>query len=623
MNHTQHPYSTKQPRIQGIFCLSFIMTLVALVALQPLPLAASSQPMASERQVVLSLAQLGMAVTPAQFVVQFCPHNFNCVPFANWRLPISQHQADQLLGSQLEHILHNRYDQILINQHAATVITAHQRLENLELGQTVPALSITRGHYTAFKTQLLDYLNQHLAPNMANLLADAAQARYSEMNRQERDRFISDQARLIAMPAEVLERLVSTGYAFGFYLPPINGLVTINQIRQQTDNGRVFYLYQTALNAPISGQLVVYQFNGQDFVLKHELSAHANGFFDSLAQTLSGSATIERAFIPRPGDTQVLFDRVLERGFNDALLALNQQLSQLDEFKLSAPILPARQGLITANLGNQQAVGVKQPFRFMRTIDGIDQQVGWGFVKQPADNCLALPFEQRTLADLQLIQGAVDDYDQAQEMAWSGVYGHLAYRVIDAPLRINRQSVDSGFEQGLNLGFNASLGHLLNDPAYYYTWTNLEFTLGVNHRDDAQQTDNGLFAALNVGLSREIPLYQGLYTAFGGDIGLHTQQFNYQNQALSLSSLSLTPRMGLGMYLGPTRKLFIDINYHQPLLLETKWDGGEIEVKQRGGLGVRFGLAFKLNFSGPYAGIKTPPSQRCTHLNQTRSLHAD
>lgn len=585
------------------------------------PLAASGQTLASERVMVISLAQLGIANPQAEFMVQFCPHSFSCLPFATWSLPLSQTKADQLLKSQLHTILHNRYDQILFNQQDAKILTARQRLDQIPLTENLPPLTLKTGSLQAFNQQLLDYLNQQLAPQMQPLLAQAAQARYNEMNRQERDRFITDQARLRAMPADILESLLTTGYAFGFYLPEVRGLITINQIRHQTEHGRVFYLYQTTLNAPISARLMVYEFNGESFSLKHRLNTDANGVFNQLAQAFSGSASIERAFIPRAGDTQILLDQSLESGFKDALLMLSQQLSELDEFKVSAPLVSAQKTLQT-NLGHQQAIGVKQPLRFERIIDGQAEQVGWGFVKRPADNCLNLAPEMRNLAELALIQGHAEDYDQAKEIAFSGVYGQLAYQTSETSVRIKDRALSVSRQQGLKLGFNASLGYLFNDTRYYDTWTNLDLVLGISADEPNQQLSHGLFAALNLGLSREMPVYQGLYASLGGDLGLDSLQLQFQNQDLSLSSLSLSPRLGVGMYFGPQHKVFLDVHYRQPLLTESKWQGGPLEVKMQGGFGFQLGMAFHLNFSGPYASLKAP-AKGCYYPTHTRSLHAD
>ncbi|WP_157792603.1 hypothetical protein [Thiomicrospira microaerophila] len=576
---------------------------------------------ASERQVVMALTHLGLEKEKARLPITYCSYGGTCIPLGSWSVRIEQSFANQVLASEIPRLVSSRFDQLVTSSNKISVLTASSQIDDLET--PISEFNASTSSYTDYKAQLTNYLNTEIAPSLYDLLGDAAEARYLEMNAQEKDTFIRVKAQATGMPVAVLENLISTGYAFGLYLPEIQGTLHIQQTKRKLFDGREIYVFHNTLSAPLQTRLIVFKFDGKQFSVAHEISATADGnLFNAAAQHISGSGSVETLFLPSRSNIQSVFNDLFKLSFKDSTIALSTKLKEIREFAIASPVLASdKKDVYALGVGVQENIRVDHPFSFYRTIDNKETRMGWGQVREVGDNCLALPAGQRTPSQAHLVQGQVNELDLAVEHPWTGVYGRVGLSVSDTSLEINGQDTGAGAANFLEFGFIGNLGYLLNNPSYSEVWANMDIGLGMT---SAGQYNNTKMAAdsaarFRFGAEKRYPMGQGFYSALGADFAIEAHNYRIANHSdpLKVTSYNLIPRAELGYFANPNLKLYGGVAYNLPL--SSSVENFNEKVNMAAGVSFNLGLAMHVNFAGPFAIIKAPPSNRCDNLRNTNN----
>ncbi|WP_114418311.1 hypothetical protein [Marinospirillum perlucidum] len=586
---------------------------------------ADSSVAASERQVVMGISRLGLERTRFNFPVFYTPHEGETRPYGHWSVEINQDYADATLAEYIRFVIPSRFDRLVFENDEATLTTATQVFEDLDIGRLVPELDSRTRSYREFRNYLLNHLNTHIAPVMQDVMGAAAEARYEEMNALEKNTFITQRARQTGMPARVLEGLVSSSYAMGFYLPRLEGRMFISQQERQRYDGSTYYVYSTSLQAPLETRLVVFHYNGEEFTVDLQLSAEADGIFEGMAQQMSGTASVTTERMPRERDAQQIFDEAFQDSFKDSTLALSTQLKEDRRFAVSTPVLDPTPGRIILEVGNQEDIRVDQPFTFRRVIDQQEEVVGWGRVRKPGRNCLVLPADERTPSEGALLAGDVEAYDLAVEHPWTGVYGRIGASQSGTELTINDEATGAGATSMLELGFQGNLGYLFNASGMSEVWMNLDLGLGANSSGEEtfDYLEGSAAARLRLGFEKRFHLGAGTYVSAGADFGAEAHSFtnlNDEDKNFDLTTYNVIPRAELGYYFTPNVKIYAGAAYNQPFGTQyDEYDDGSIitdELAMTGGLNVQAGIAFHLGFAGPFASMMSHPSRECDYLRQ-------
>lgn len=582
---------------------------------------------ASERQAVMGLSRLGLETNRFIFPVFYTPHEGSTLPVGNWSVRINQDYADAVLAENISFIIPARYDRLVFEGREARVETANQVFSGLDISRLVPEINQQNLSYPEYRDELLNYLNRHIAPSMQEVLGAAAEARYQEMNARERGTFITERARQTGMPAEVLETLISSSYAFGFYLPELRGQMNIRQVQRTRPDGSTYFVYRTSLTAPLRTRMLVFAFDGESFNTQIELDAVPDGLFEGLSQQMSASASITTAWLPRQRHAQQIFDDVFELSFKDSTIALSTRLKAYREFAVATPVVDATPEEIGLEVGNQEDIRVDQPFTFNRTIDGKERQVGWGRIRLAGNTCLALPEEERLASRAQLIAGQVDEFDLAVEHPWTGVYGRTAFTQSYTELEIDGQATGAGNASYLELGFIGNLGFLLNHQSYSEIWTNLDFGLGMlsDGEDNFDQLKGTGALRVRFGAEKRFHLGYGVYASAGADLGYeyhaYEQPRNSFQDDFKVQTFNLIPRAELGYYINPNLKIYGGAAYNLPFYTDYEWSDGDpidADLTMKGGLSMHAGIAFHLGFAGPFASMMARPSTECEVLRDAR-----
>lgn len=617
-----------------------IIPLALAIGSLVLPAAAFAQPRhsqvtadatvaASERQAVMGISRLGLESTSFRFPVFYTPHGGSTLPIGSWSVNINQQYADATLAENISFIIPSRFDRLIFEGNKATLETATQIFDAMDIGQVIPQISSTTMSYSNYQKTLLDHLNLHIAPVMQEVMGAAAEARYGEMNAQERGTFITERARQTGMPAEVLEGLISSGYAFGFYLPRLQGHLSISQIERTRFDGSTYYVYRTSLQAPLKTRLMVFHFDGEQFTTQIELDAVADGLFEGLAQRMSGSAGVTTRWLPRERHAQQIFDDVFQYSFKDSTIALSTRLKEYREFAVATPVVDPTPDNIILEVGNQEDIRVDQPFTFNRNIDGKEQQIGWGRVRTTGKTCLILPEGERKSSQAHLIQGQVDEFDLAIEHPWTGVYGRVGAAYSMTELEVDGNDTGAANATFFELGFTGNLGYLTNQAFLSEVWTNLDLGIGMTSdgEGDYEAIKGNSAIRFKFGAEKRFHLAQGLYAAAGADFGFERHFFTAPRTSTNteedfkVSTINLIPRAELGYYFTPNLKIYGGAAYNLPLNTDYEWDDGATltnDLEMKAGLSAHAGIAFHIGFAGPFASLMSKPSSECQELRDAR-----
>jgi len=507
---------------------------------------------------------------------------------------------------------------MVINRKEAVINTATSELK-VALN-TLRPFTYQSGSLENYEYTLLAYLNGVVAPSMTRILDQASNARFSEMADQEMGTFMKTKAKDLGMDEHAYRALMNTGFAFGLYLPKMEGSATVTKRKVKTPLGEV-NVYDIGLTAPLDTVAIIVAWDAEEKTFKtvKKITANAESAADFMGKMMSGSASITRPFMPTREQGQAVFEKVFKTSFKDSILAINTRLKRDRRFIIQAAVESVEDNGIILPIGSQQDINVDHPLRIVREIDGEERLVGFVKVRQSGMNCFSAPATvKRTQTVAQsIIGGRVEQADLALEHAWSGNFLTMGAGSNSAEYTLANGEVYTT-PMVLNIGFTGDLGYFSNNPLLSERWMNLELGLGSINTDAHTEWDYGMAVALKIGGEKRRYLGRSVYWGFGGDLNLTLQSYRRElneDYGLSLSSVSLQPKVKAGYMFSPDFELFGQVGMDIPLSV-TATEGvmdseTELVVEKSVGLSVYVGINYHMDFTGPFTAMVQKASAKC------------
>jgi len=589
----------------------------------------------SERKVVMGISRLGLEADKFTFPVYYRPagKNAKTVKIGNWSVKIKQEYIDSILADNYVLLIPNRYDKMIFQKGSAKIATATKDIQ-VSIDK-LKKISIPLESYKSFKNDIGNYLNSEIATKITPILNAAKDARYSEMSSKETQTFITTKAKEVGMPVSVLQKLIDSAFVFSIYMPKMEGYISISQEKYKDSKGRTVTYYSTSLNAPITLFLTLHKLNNSKFIVSKEINSKADGVFNGLSKSISGSSCITTDYMPTSSYAQKIFDDVLKKSFKDNIMALSIKLKKDRDFAIFAPIESVDGSSVTLEIGNQEDIRVDAPFKILRTEDSKERVVGYMKTKKVGDSCLLLPKERRTKSKADVIIGDAEEADLAVEHPWSGVFSTLNLTNNSAEFRddLDKTTSGTGITNMLNLGMSADLGYILNSEAMSEIWFNFGFGAGsatngtlTDIGDYRVDGEDGFAMKLNIGLEKRYNLTYSTYMATIFDLAYEAQAYSYEGDtSLNLATFSVTPKIKVGYMFSPNIDIFAGVGYDLPLSTIASLrdsDGNDVgpdisdKFSKDGGITASFGINMHMNFAGPFANMFAKPSSRCNVLKK-------
>ena len=115
-----------------------------------------------------------------------------------------------------------------------------------------------------------------LAPTIQAAQGAFNQVRAEELSDNEEGTFMAQQAKSAGIPLSVYEKLSTSTFAFGVWMPKLRGSISVQQTKTTNiRTGKTKTSYNTSLTAPLLPKLVVAQFDGQRFRIEKEVALAA------------------------------------------------------------------------------------------------------------------------------------------------------------------------------------------------------------------------------------------------------------------------------------------------------------------------------------------------------------
>jgi|GEM_PF-2189959 len=598
----------------------------------------------SERPAVLALPQMLLGTNEVQLPVTYSPINGDPRSLGVWNLSLSQEFADQLLTSHLHYYLPQRYDRLLLSEQGVELQTATEQMSWQRRMRALPTDPLPADHVPG---RIKGYLDSEIAPVLQQVLSDAAEARYLEMNARERGTFITERANQLGMPAEVLESLVTAGYAFAFYLPNVQAELLIRQRRIEHKDKPDEIVYRHYLSVRHNLLLEVMSFDGDDF----DSFTYIPSMGHRLSQGRSG-ATLDRRIRERDPRVQEWLETAITGHFGNHRVGINYQLKHYEDFRIQAPI-QARDGRqLQFNVGNQESIRVNQPFRFTRTVDGEQQDLGWGQVIKVGKTCQILPADQRTASELSRVTGSADEMDMAIEHPWTGIKTSIGVSHQMTELDLGFGDTGSGETSHLELATYGNLGYLLNNPILSETWMKLGFGLGMAAGGDYQRFDNASFDSglswhVQLGMEKRWLMGSGWFLGTAAGVGFQMRSHTadgagwneepFQNnidldgEKFNVGNAYFLPELKLHKNLSPNTRVQLGVGYHLPLGSSASWSDDDIsdidgiddyyfeDTKLNAGLSANLGFTWLLGAGGALASMTSAPDTTCQDLVEAQN----
>lgn len=619
----------------------------------------------SQRKAILGLSHLALEAKQFAFPVYYTPAGENAKTrrLSDWNVRIDQDYADQKLAHNYSMLISNRYDKMVFNKDGVSISTPIEDI-NSELGGVAP-FSFDTGSYKSFQKALDTYLNGQIAKKVQGVLSSAMESRFSQMDEAQADTFIQSKAKESGIPAPILEKLMNSSFSFSVFLPKVKGEISISQVAHKTDKG-TYYTYTTKLLAPLDTMLQVHKFDGKAFSSYSEVNSDAGmDPMANAAKNSSGSKSISTKNMPTVQHAQALFDSVFNLSLKDTLLAINTRLKEDRNFAIIAPIDTVEGSTVTTSIGNQEDIRVDHPMKVMRTVDGVEKQVGVLKMRDVGLNCALLPIEKQTTSTGSMIFGGAEMMDLAVELGWTGVFGTFGvvstlgnYDFTDATATLGEyassglfETVDttSGATNMISVEFEADLGYVMNASGLSEIWMNMGGAFGMASSDGSlpriyldnvlgQDAEAGMAFKVMLGFEKRLYPMSNLVIGLGADMGFDAASYTYttnsayyDSASLTLASMHLVPRVKAIWAPSVKLDLYTSLGYNVPFGTSGSYSlsDGDSEtddpsmtftgVSRTAGLNIAAGLSYHIDFAGPFAAMFSRPSSMCDNLKKQRA----
>ncbi len=583
----------------------------------------------SDRKTVFGLSELGLETTTYTFPVTYCPLNGNCYLRGSWSITIDQAFADNVLQTELQTLISNRFDKVIASDNDIAILTPTQdfNAQSADIG----GFDFETGSKDDFNNAVLGYLNGKVAGSVREVLDKSKEVRYESMDDAARESFMNTQAKESGIPMHLLEKLMGSSYAFALYLPQIVGSITVSQVERTRPNGSKYIVYSSSLSAPLNTELYVYSFDYDKYKLYKVIDSKVKGFDvgSAIAKMISGSGGITTPSFPSNSDGVRVFHQVFKDSFKDSIIAIQNRLKEDRSFAISAPVSMVEGSTVYSNIGNQEDIRVDHPmYTYTTNMEGESVKGAWIKVRKPGNNCLLLPAGERTESEASIVRGDVEEFDLAVEVPYTGVFFGLEYENIgrsytDNTVTTGDDQVDLGQLNLFSLYFNGDLGYILNKPFMSEVWMNLDLGVG-SHGSDITGIDSGTAYQLAFGLTKRFDISNGIYIGAGADLSFigasNTYQFN-STLSLQTSVISLRPEVSVGYQFSPFVEVNAGLGYDLPFstsaaaYIDTDKQF-DVDISANSGVSLMFSASYHVDFAGPFAKMTARPSKACNDLKK-------
>ena len=574
----------------------------------------------SERKTVFGLSELGLEAKTYTFPITYCPLKGKCVPRGSWSITIDQNYADEILNKELGTLISNRYDKIIASKGDISIETPTEDfIEKLDS----KSFDFETGSFEEFDKAVLKYLNESMAPKVAKALEISKEARYKNTESSEYQTFINTQAKETGIPAHMLEKLMSSSYAFALYLPKITGAITISQVERTDAKGNKYIAYSSTLSAPLNTKLLIYKFDGEKYSHYSVVTSEASGFNlgAMMAKSISGSSGVTTSSMPTDADGVRIFNEVFQTSFKDTLIALQTRVKNDKNFVITAPVTHVEGSTVYSSIGVQEDIRVDHPMYAYRTnLEGEAVESAWVKIRVPGKNCALMADDKRTESAGELISGEIEEADLLVEMPWTGVFFGLQYENVGRSFtdNVSSENMDFGALNIVSLYFNGDLGYLMNSPIMSDVWMNLDLGLGASG-SNLDSLDTGGAYDFAFGLTKRWDIVSGMYIGVGADldyIATSNAETGTADTSISTSVISIQPEVTLGYQFNPYVEINGGVGYDVPFSTSvSKYRGdtkvADLDIDANSGLSIFISASYHLDFAGPFAKMFASKKNEC------------
>ena len=470
----------------------------------------------SERQAVLNFGRLWIQDERVSLPVEYCPHEKECRAAGVWTVSLSEGWVQKHMSRNVPVLVTPRYDQIKVEGNAVTLVTpsAEVVVDGYTVQGPEPYVIPT---YGKFKDRFLKSLDV-LAPTIQAAQGAFNQVRAENLSDKEEGTFMAQQAKSAGIPLSVYEKLSTSTFAFGVWMPKLRGSISVKQTKT-TDirTGKTKTSYDTSLTAPLLPKLVVAQFDGQKFRIEKEvaLGGSAMGLLSTL---MASGAGVETKYQPMESHAQMIFEEVFHTSLRDAFVQIANKLKTDPRFSLSAPITVNEKREPVIELGVKEGLRVGHPFQAARMIDGEMKKQGLFRVYDAANNC-----KKPASSVLENRGGSFEEYDLAVEEPYGGFA--LGVRPVGGAMvgYTNEGETDDELRTsaGLDFDLQGDLGYLLNISALADWYMHLRVGSLLPMGDWADMSDLFVIPTFDLGFEKRL-YFGGTYLGIEADLSSQT-----------------------------------------------------------------------------------------------------
>ncbi|ABM61087.1 hypothetical protein [Halorhodospira halophila] len=594
----------------------------------------------SERQAVLVLSGVGVATETFRVTQEYCDHEGECEVRGIEEVTLGQHVPEDVLDGHLDRILSPRVDRILLGPETTQIQTPTQVIETESaFGEGLQApVGVDPKTYTETMREQLD---EKLAAPLAEVISAARDERYEHMSQTEQATFITERARQTGIPAEVLERMSESVRVIGFYTSAAGADWRITKREQEDDDGEEYFDYRSEIRAEVPTGVAVFQFNGERFEVRDVITPV--DYPDALNNRGRSGKTTKQESAAWRMDIEPHLISAYRSAFVDNISTLEQLLvEEHADFRYAAPVTEAGLRNVQVPFGDQQNVRPDALVAFYRTIDGEEERIGWGMVRDVGETCLVLPEGERTDSSVRVLarETRIERSDRAEEIPYSGVF--LGYGGSYQGNEIELDGEPAGGAGGqayANLIGSYNLAFTQNAPQRSQWWVHLEGGIGVARGGDVeidggeQEINRGFAGRLGLFAERRIyPMgrsYVGLGVGVTGEIlRLKHEGEGFEEDDLDINTLHVQPRLTLGAFLTPHTQIQAQAGYAYNVVDGISYDDehndadARPEVEFTNGFYAGLQVVHHASFADGLFGGGDEPAERCNELRDDRGSQA-
>ena len=502
-----------------------------------------------------------------------------------WRAEMTPGWVERASARHINTLVTPRYDQILVESSQLQLITPNAK-ETVEFDFFTSRPRFEVGSYRNFKAEMLKSLNQ-LAPALKEAQNAFNSARYQDLPDQEKGTFMAEQAKSAGIPLSVYERLSTSTYAFGIFIPKITGSMEITKTIEVNKS----VSYGASVEAPLDTKIIVFRFDGEAFSIDLE-RRYGRGFGAALGRYVAGGASTSTDYEPTQRNAQYLFERTFNSSLRDSYIALGNELKKDRRFALQAPIEEGPKGF-NMPLGLKDGLRARHPFRIYRTIDGKEKPVGRVRVDSIADNCKGDASSALTRRG-----GSIEDFDLAVEEPYGGGFWGFSGGTTLLPLHPDIAGIRAGFH------FTSDLAYLSNSTAANDWYLHLDVSIASFSPQDAQTELAGVEATLGFERRYYLP-NSSLYVGLEPRIGFQAFQQEEDQEAQVFVGDGLAT---LGIDLGLSANLAVFGGVRAGIVMENTLAQSEsMALQAMAGVS----LSFSFGSSAGLFGVAYAPDEGC------------